>query len=272
MNKPLVSVIMAEYNTNTDLLKESIQSILNQTYDNFELILIDDCGFNSNVLNEIIESFNDRRIKLYKNESNKGLIFSLNRAIELSSGEYIARMDTDDFSYSNRIEEEMDFILKNPKYDLIGSRCDYYDGENIWGESKDYGEITREKLLKGCPLVHPSVIYRKKCMTAIGGYKEYKRSEDYATWIELYANNYKMYVLNKKLVRYHLSIDDYKKRTLKTRKYFFKVLKNEYQKLNPNRRDLLKIRMKNIVAGIVPWKLMFAHHKRVFKNTSNENN
>ena len=265
MKKKLVSVIMAEYNTNIDLLKESIKSIINQTYNNLELILIDDCGFNSNKLEKIINEFMDNRIKLYKNETNKGLIFSLNKAIELSKGDYIARMDTDDFSYPTRIEEEMDFLLANNKYDLVGSRCDYYDGKNIWGESKDFGDVTREKLLNGCPLVHPSVIYKKQCIVEIGGYKKYERSEDYATWIELFVNNHKMYVLNKKLLRYHLSIEDYKKRTLKTRKQFFKVIDIEYKKLKPTRLDIFKIKTRSFIAGIVPWKLMFAYHKKKFK-------
>lgn len=265
MKKPLVSVIMAEYNTNIELLVESIKSIVNQTYKNIELILIDDCGNNSAALKKIVSDFNDKRIKLYKNETNKGLTYSLNRAIDLSNGEYIARMDTDDFSYPNRIEEEMNFFLEHDEYDLIGSRCDFYDGETIWGESKDKGEVTREKLLKGCPLVHPSVIYRKKAMVEIGCYKNYRRSEDYATWIIMFVNNHRMYVMDKKLVRYHLSINDYKKRTLKTRKPFFNILKNEYLKLNPSKVDIIKIRIKTIIAGTIPWRLMFAHHKKVFK-------
>ena len=174
-------------------------------------------------------------------------------------------MDTDDYSYPNRIEEEMNFFLEHPEYDLIGSKCDFYDGIEIWGESKDYGDVTREKLLCGCPLVHPSVIYRKKAMIEIGCYKDYKRSEDYATWIVLYVNNHRMYVINKKLVRYHLSINDYKKRTLKTRKQFFNILKNEYLELNPRKFDIIKIKLKTMIAGTIPWRLMFAYHKKVFK-------
>ena len=261
----MVSIIISEYNTKVELLKESIKSLVNQSYENIELILIDDCGYNSDKLDNIVQSFNDNRIKLYKNESNKGLVFSLNRAIEISKGNYIARMDTDDYSYPNRIKEEMNFLLEHPEYDLVGSRCDFYDGSIIWGESKDYGDVTREKLLEGCPLVHPSVLYKKEAILSVGCYKDYKRSEDYATWIELYANNHKMFVLNKKLVRYHLSIDDYKKRTLKTRKGFLKLISSDYKKLNPTKLDLFKIRIKTIIAGIIPWKLMFTHHKKAFR-------
>ena len=103
-----VSVIMAEYNTDVELLKESIQSILNQTFTNFELIIIDDCGKNN--VNEIVESFHDPRIKVYKNEKNSGLIYSLNKAIEKAEGQYLVRMDTDDYAYPNRIESQYQFI------------------------------------------------------------------------------------------------------------------------------------------------------------------
>ena len=102
-------------------------------------------------------------------------------------------------------------------------------------------------------------------MVEIGCYKNYRRSEDYATWIIMFVNNHRMYVMDKKLVRYHLSINDYKKRTLKTRKPFFNILKNEYLKLNPSKVDIIKIRIKTIIAGTIPWRLMFAHHKKVFK-------
>ena len=265
MNEPLVSVVMAEYNTNIELLRDSIKSIINQTYLNLELILIDDCGKNSNILGEIVKEFNDKRIKLYKNESNKGLVYSLNRAVSLANGEYIARMDTDDYSYPERIEEEINFLIMHPEFDLVGTRCDYYDGCNIWGESKDFGEVTREKLLQGCPIVHPSVMFKKLSMNEIGGYKDYKRCEDYATWISFFLNNKRMFVINKRLIRYHLSIDDYKKRTLKNRKKFFDVLKNEYMGLKPTKKDLIKIKFKTIFAGIIPWRIMFAYHQRIFK-------
>ena len=174
-------------------------------------------------------------------------------------------MDTDDYSYPKRIEKEMRFLIEHPEFDLVGSKCDLYDGYKIWGESKDYGEVTRQKLLSGCPIVHPSVIYKKSSMIEIGGYKDYKRCEDYATWLTFYLNKKRMFVINEKLIRYHLSIDDYKKRTLKNRKKFFEVLKNEYRDLNPTNVDLMRITLKTILAGLVPWKIMYAYHKRIFK-------
>ena len=112
--KPLVSVIMAEYNTNEKLLKESIESILNQTYKNFEFIIVDDCGTNN--VKKITEEYNDKRIKVLKNKKNSGLVFSLNKAINMCEGKYIARMDTDDYSYPKRLEKQVTFIEKNKEF------------------------------------------------------------------------------------------------------------------------------------------------------------
>lgn len=262
-NKPLVSIIMAEYNTNIELLTESIESILNQSYDNFEFIIIDDCGKND--LKKILKNYNDNRIKLFKNESNKGLVFSLNKAIKESKGKYIFRMDTDDYSYSNRLEKTIQFLENNPKYDIVGSRCDFYDGNIIWGESKEYGMITRKKMMNGCPMIHPTVAFKKSVLEDIGGYLNYNRCEDYATWIEAFSRGYNLYVLQEKYVRYHLSKEDYKKRSISKRKGYFKLLHTEYKKLKPGKFQIIKMYIKTFIAGILPYNTVYNHHKKVFR-------
>lgn len=262
-NEPLVSVIMSEYNTNINLLKESIKSILNQTYTNLELIIIDDCGKND--VKKIVSEFQDERIKIYRNEKNSGLTYSLNKAINLSRGKYIARMDTDDFSYIDRLEIQVKFMEEHTEYDIIGTNVDYYDGNLIWGRSHECGEVTRNKILNSCPLTHPSVMYKKNIIEKIGGYLNYKRSEDYATWIELFLIGAKIYNIPEITVRYHLSLDDYKKRTLKKRKEFFKMIKEEYVKLKPSKLQLLKIYIKNFIAGILPYKIIYTYHKYKMK-------
>ncbi len=265
---PLVSVIMSEFNTDVQLLKDSIESILNQDYENLELIIIDDCGKNN--LNKIKFLFNNDRLKIYKNTENLGLVQSLNRAIELSKGKYIARMDTDDYSYSNRIRLQVEFLEKNPQFSLVGSRVDKYDGEKIWGETCFYGEVTREKLLRGNPLTHPSVMFKSELMKNNGGYLNYTRCEDYATWINLFVNGYRFYVMEEKLLRYHLSLEDYKKRTLKTRKGFFCMIRKEYIKLKPTLFQIVNIYIRNIIAGVLPWRLIHYYHRK--KNKIYEKN
>lgn len=259
--KPLVSVVMSEYSTDINLLKKSISSILNQTYTNLEFIIIDDCGKNN--LHEIVKEFNDDRIKIYKNECNKGLVYSLNRALYEAKGKYIVRMDTDDWSFPERISKQVEFMESND-YDVVGSNVIFFDGEKEWGKTKKSGIVDRKQLLHSCTLIHPTIIAKKDTLISVKGYSDYNRCEDYALWIKLYSKGYKLYIMEDTLLKYHLSITDYKKRDLKTRKGFFQLLKKEYNKLNPTLLNKITIYSKTIIAGIAPHKLMYVFHK--FKN------
>lgn len=267
----LISVIMSEYNTPENLLEESIQSILNQTYKNFEFIIVDDCGKNN--VTDFVKKFNDDRIKVVKNPKNMGLVKSLNKALEVAKGKYIVRMDTDDFSYPERMQKQLKFIEEHPEYDLVSGRAKFYNGNEIFGETKFSGEVTKELIIKmgNTPIVHPSVIAKKDVLLKYGGYPDYKRCEDLALWTELALNGHKMYVMNEVLLRYHLSLNDYSKRSLKTRKGYFRYLKEKYKKLKPSVFRYVFIVFKNFVAGIMPYKIMAKFHKMKYKKGVNEN-
>lgn len=263
-NNILVSIIMSEYNTDEMLLKESIRSMLEQTYKNFEFIIVDDKGRNN--LKEIVKSFNDERIKIVENEKNEGLVYSLNRAIEEANGKYLVRMDTDDFSYNDRLKKQVDFMEQHPEYAVVGTRVDYYDGVNVFAETKFCGEVTKEILSKGpSSITHPSVIMRKDVIKEVGCYQDYNRCEDYALWIELILNGYRLYVMEDKLLRYHLSLSDYSKRKLSTRKGFFKLLREKYRKLNPSITKYYLLVCKTFIAGIVPYKIMAKYHEHKYE-------
>ena len=108
MTKDLISVVMSNYNTEESYLRASIESILNQTYENFEFIIVDDCSTDNSI--DVIESYSDKRIKLIKNKENMGLTKSLNVAIKEAKGEFIARMDADDISLPQRFEKQVEFL------------------------------------------------------------------------------------------------------------------------------------------------------------------
>ncbi len=112
----LITVLMSVYN-GEKYLKESIRSVLTQSYSDFEFIIVDDCSNDKTI--EIIESFNDPRIKLLRNESNLGLSASLNRGIKSSSGKYIARHDDDDISQSNRLQNQLNLFKATNNIDAI---------------------------------------------------------------------------------------------------------------------------------------------------------
>jgi glycosyltransferase involved in cell wall biosynthesis len=155
-----VSIIMTCYNAEI-YLKEAIQSCLNQTYLNFELIIIDDGSKDQSL--SIIQSYNDPRIKLLKNGTNMGQSYSRNRAIKESVGEYIAIMDSDDIADSERIEKQINFLV-NSNYDICFSHADLIDGlGNITGVKTitQNENLLKAQLLIYCPLIHPTAFWRK---------------------------------------------------------------------------------------------------------------
>lgn len=268
-NTPKVSVIMSEYNTEKGLLIQSIESIVQQTYKNLEIIIVDDCGKND--LKEIVSTINDRRIKLIRNKKNEGLVSSLNKALRLSNGKYVARMDTDDYSLPKRIETQVDFLEKNNSISVVGSNVYYYDGKDKWGESALNGLVTKKQILQSSPLLHPTIMARKDAIIDVHGYPNYKRCEDYALWISLYSKGYKLYNMKEKLVLYHLSYNDYKKRKLNTRADLFRMINEHYTAyLKPTKPDIFKIYIKNVLAGIIPSVILYNIHKRKFRKKDYE--
>lgn len=122
--QPKVTVLMAEYNTKEEELRQSIESILNQTYKNFEFIIIDD--FSEDKSTKIIKSYDDDRIKIYRNDKNIGLAESLNKGIKLSNTDFIIRMDTDDIALEDRIEKQVKFALEHPEYSIIAGKANCF--------------------------------------------------------------------------------------------------------------------------------------------------
>lgn len=124
MNTPLVSVVMPAYNAEKNIY-EAILSILNQTYENIELIVIDDASKDRTY--SIIKQFSDNRIIIEKNETNKGIAYTTNKAIKLANGKYIALMDDDDIAFQERIEYQVKFLEKNNDIDILGGRSEDID-------------------------------------------------------------------------------------------------------------------------------------------------
>ena len=184
-----VSVIMSVYNSEL-YLKQAIDSILNQTYKFFEFIIVNDCSNDNS--EEIIKSFTDPRIILIQNEKNLGTASSLNKSIKLSKGEYLIRMDADDISLKNRIEEQVKFMDKNLNIGVAGSFFKL-TGEIPWYKKcvLRKGSINQmdslSKLTFGPCVLHPSVIIRKKVLIENNVFydESFKRAQDYELWSRL---------------------------------------------------------------------------------------
>ena len=183
---PTVSVLMCVYN-GEKYLKEAIDSILLQTYTDFELVIINDGSTDSS--EDIILLYNDNRIKYFKNETNIRLQASLNKGLEKCSGRLIARMDADDISLPTRFQKQVDFFESHPEIGVLGTGFVFIEGNGTQLESVKYpasSSAIQWSLFFTCPIVHPSTMMRREVVDMVGGYNEQlKHAEDYDLWCRL---------------------------------------------------------------------------------------
>lgn len=181
MGKPQkISVIMSVHN-GLPYLRDAVKSILNQTYTNLEFIIVDDGSTDDSW--RYLTSLKDQRIRLIRNKKNLGLAASLNKAIKVAQGEYIARMDADDISLPTRLEEQINFLKNNPSIDLCGTFAKLIDEKNKTVGKLKYPtspvEIRRVLILFN-PIIHPTFMVRSEFYKKLGGYREqYDGAEDY---------------------------------------------------------------------------------------------
>ena len=257
-NKEKVTVLMSEYNTKENELRASIESILNQTYDNFELLIIDDCSDKKST--DIIESYKDSRIKIIHNEKNLGLAQSLNKGIDLIDTDYIIRMDTDDIAKNDRIEKQMRFVEEHPQYSIVAGNANYFNEDGIYKTTKTVGEKDKEDFIKGTPFIHPTMIIKSKDIKSIGGYPNCRRGQDYAMAMEMYANGYKGYVMEDVLIDYRMNTAGYKKKKFKYRLLEFKIRWHYFNKLKMKKRYYIYC-FKPILVGLIPKTILQSYHK-----------
>lgn len=210
-----VSVIMGVYNCkNKELLRESVESIINQTYTDWELLICND-GSTDDTLEALIKLENkDSRIKVIGYERNRGLAFALNQCIAHANGEYIARQDDDDISEANRLERQIDFLDKHLEYAIVGCTAKVYDESGVWGEYRLVEEPEIKTFYWNSPFAHPTVMIRKNALINSGCYrvsKETRRCEDYDLFMRMYSLGYCGYNLQEYLYRYRIVNDLHKK-------------------------------------------------------------
>ncbi len=204
--KPDISVIMSVYNGET-YLKEAIESVINQTFRNWELIIINDCSTDST--SEILAEFSlkDERIKVHTNEVNLKLPTSLNKAISLSSGKYIARMDADDICLPDRFEKQFKFMEENRDVSL--SSCRFMTVKNGIYMSGGAGGRCDSKALKAMllvtnPILHPGVIAKAEVMKKFNYDTSLTCTEDLELWTRMATENQKIEILPECLLIYRL--------------------------------------------------------------------
>ncbi|WP_378953192.1 glycosyltransferase family 2 protein [Pelosinus sp. sgz500959] len=200
---PKVSVIMPVYNAEA-YLSEAIESILGQTFVDFEFIIIDD-GSTDGSLN-IIKTYSDPRIVVVCNETNLKLIPTLNKGLNLAKGQYIACMHADDISLPERLTRQVEFMDQNPNICVCGTWVELFgDCEQVFWRFTAPPDEVKCMLLFGCCIAHPSVMLRRTIVEAGLGYSPlYPHAEDYALWVQI-AQNYEIANIPEVLLKYRRS-------------------------------------------------------------------
>jgi glycosyltransferase involved in cell wall biosynthesis len=202
--RPLVSVVMSVYNGGK-FLKAAVQSILDQTFSDLEFVIIDDGSTDDSA--KIINKASDPRIVLVR-QTNHGLVYSLNKAVRLSEGEFIARMDADDISTTDRLEKQLSVLLGSPRVGVVGSFWQYID-------ETDKKSITmlmppknidlKRALYIDNPFAHGSTMIRRSALKQAGGYRDdYGPTEDFDLWRRI-ADNWDFYEIPEVLYLYRIT-------------------------------------------------------------------
>ena len=204
-----ISILMGIYNC-APTLREAIDSIVAQTYDNWEFIICDDGSRDEShaIALEYAEK-DPRRFRVIQNEQNLGLNATLNKCLRLADGDYIARMDGDDLCAPDRFEKEAAFLNAHPEYAIVSCHMTTFDEEGTWGlvTAKETPQV-RDFPTTVPMFVHAACMIRREAFLDVEGYTEDKRLlrvEDYHLWYKFYAKGYRGYNLQEAL--YHMRDD-----------------------------------------------------------------
>lgn len=203
MTTPTVSVLMPCYN-NAPYVAEAIESMLNQTFTDFELIVLDDCSSDNSA--EVIKRFTDKRIVYHCNEQNAGLANNLNIGLQMARGEYIARMDGDDVSLPERLQTQIDFLENHPDIDLCSCGMEMFGKDDkVWLREPDPEDV-KITMLFYSPVLHASAMWRKSSFDRhnLAYRQEAFPAEDYDLWSRAATNGCRLANIPRILYRYRI--------------------------------------------------------------------
>lgn len=264
--KAKISIIMGIYNCEKTL-SEAIDSILNQTFTAWKLIMCDDGSTDGTY--RTAEKYRKKypdKIILVKNPGNMGLNYTLNHCLKYADTEYIARMDGDDISLPERLETEVDFLDAHPEYAIVSSPMIYFDDSGDFMTGKGNGEPDIASLCKGTPFCHAPCMVRREAYEAVNGYTvaaDRLRVEDWDLWVRMYEKGYRGYNLDKPLYKMRDDRNAYSRRKFKYRINEARVGASAVKKLKLSAVNYLFC-LRPIIVGLLPKPIYdYLHRKKM---------
>ena len=266
MQKPKVSVLMPTYNI-SEFLGQAIESILSQSFNDFEFITVDDGSTDDSgrVLEDYAER--DHRIRVIRNEQNKGIVYSLNRGLKACRGKYVARMDADDIALRDRLEKQIAAMEADPYTFVLGAALSYIDKNG-----KELGVVRRcsldKSLIAQNPLLHPTVVFRRAVLEQHGlcYLEKYRYAEDYFLWLQL-SRLGKIDALDDIVLKYRLTnsatrmrhLKDVLQATLKVKKDGVFTLR-----IRPNISDVLRFFLEGLLLFLPSHIVRYLYLRMIF--------
>lgn len=268
MDDKKISIIMGIFNCSSTL-DEAIESILNQTYSNWELIMCDDGSTDGTYVKakEYAEKYGDKIVVL-KNEKNMGLNYTLNKCLEVATGDYVARMDGDDISLPTRFEKEISYLEAHPEVAIVSTPMIFFDESGDWGYSTQIENPQKKDFIHYSPVhCHAPCMIRREAYMSVGGYtvdERMLRFEDVNLWYKLYAKGYRGYNLSEPLYKMRDDKNAYKRRGLKSRMNGVYVTYKGFQLFEYPWYMYIYVLIdfvKHFIKGIIPEKVYLYIHK-----------
>lgn len=274
--KPILSVILPCYNAE-DFLQFSIPSILDQSFTDFELLIIDDGSVDDSYKISNSYALKDKRIKLFKNAQNLGVVKTLNRGIDLANGSFIARMDADDLSDLKRFEKQLAYLNSNKDVSIVGTRSQAIDlkGNKLNSRSDIYLEWDTIKFSAHFtqPLFHGSVIGRSEAFKS-NKYGNDSKAEDFELWLRMISKGIKIENIDETLYYYRMNPDGVSQKNETQQKLDHNNISSQYLRKNyqlevsqitvdlMNNRPLSAFKTKDLLLALKSFRLVFLKQER----------
>lgn len=260
-----ISILMGIYNCALTL-PEAIDSILAQSYTDWELILCDDGSADETFcVAKRYQAQYPEKIKLLRNERNMGLNHTLNRCLAVAEGDFIARMDGDDISLPERLEKEITFLESHPEYAIVSCPMIYFDENGDWGKGTAIPYPEKKHFIAGTPFCHAPCMVRAEAYRAVGGYSEDPRTlrgEDYFLWFNMYAAGYRGANLPESLYKMRDDENAYRRRKFKYALNEAYIRFTGYRMLKLPLRSYVYV-FRPIAVSLLPkWLYRYLHHKK----------